>query len=118
VVVPPRVVAPGPLATVTGYWRAISRHDYPAAYVRLAPGALPISGPQFVAYEQSIGVQRVSFSGTAAPSAASHATVVVDRLVTLDRRYGCQAWRGTYELSRVTGAWRIARATITPTRCT
>jgi hypothetical protein len=114
---PVRRVASGPLAPVVGYWHAVASHRYAAAYAQLAPGAVALSAPEFVAYERSTGVLGAQFRGRVTARAGGAATVAVTALVTRDRRYGCRSWSGTYTVEQRAGRWVIQRAAITSAPC-
>lgn len=114
----PSPPVPPALAAVSSYWEAIARHDFAAAYAILAPGAVPQTEGQWASAEQSTGVESVRFKGEVGDASDNHATITVVSLVTVDRRFGCRSWSGTYELSSEHGRWLIARADITPRPCT
>jgi hypothetical protein len=113
----PRRASPGPLQTVERYWRAIANHDFTAAYRDLAPGANPQSQATFVSAERQSDIQSATFSGDVTATSKTTATVAVDSLTTTDASYGCRIWSGSYQMTRLSGRWRIAQASITPSPC-
>ena len=113
----PAVSVPGPLDAVDAYWGAIARHDFGAAYGHLAPAAIPQSESQFVADEQSAGVQSATFHGQTVNATRSTATVDVVSLVTDDRRFGCRTWSGSYAMRNAGSGWEIARADLSVQPC-
>jgi hypothetical protein len=113
----PSPPVPPALVAVSTYWEAIARHDFAAAYAILAPGAVPQSEAQWVANEQSTGVERIRFKGEVGASSGTAATITVVSLVTVDRQFGCRSWTGTYEMTNQGGRWLIARANLTPRSC-
>jgi kumamolisin len=106
----------GPLATLTRYWRDIGTGNYAGAYGVLAPGAVNLSQAQFAASHQQAGIESIQFSGVLGSSSGSSATVDVRRLLTRSRQAGCQAWSGSYAMTKQSG-WLIARADIASARC-
>jgi hypothetical protein len=48
---------------------------------------------------------------------AGSARVRVVRLVTIDQRFGCRTWHGSYQVVRRGGRWLAARADIKPRPC-
>lgn len=115
---PPAQTPQTALAAVSTYWAAIGRHDFAAAYAVLAPGAVPQTEPEWAFAEQSTGVESVRFRGEAGDASGNDATIMVLSLVTVDVRFGCRSWTGSYEVSSHAGRWLIARADITPRPCT
>ncbi len=107
----------GPLQTVEHYWRAIASQNFEAAYRDLVPGAVSQSESTFVSQEQQSQIQSAKFSGSLTSASKTAATVAVDSLTTTDGQYGCRTWTGSYQMTRLNGRWRIARASITPSPC-
>lgn len=113
----PRRASLGPLQTVEHYWRAIAGQNFQVAYRDLAPGAVPQSETTFVSQEQQTKIGSANFSGSLTSASKTAATVAVTSLTTTDGQFGCRTWSGSYQLTRLNGRWRIARASITPSPC-
>ncbi len=110
--------APTALTAVSTYWDAIERQDFAAAYAILAPGAVPQTEAEWASTEQSTRIESVRFNGEVGDSSSTAAAITVVSLVTVDQRFGCRSWTGTYRMTRLAGHWLIARADITPHPCT
>ena len=104
------------LGPVISYWAAINAHAFARAWGYVVPGTIG-SRQGFVDSETATGVESASFTGVVSSSTTSTATVRVIRLVTVDHRFGCRDWSGSYAVILRSRRWLIARANITPRRC-
>jgi hypothetical protein len=105
----------GPLAAVDDYWNDISDGEFADAWSYLAPGVSTESA--FVTGEEEVGITSAVFEGYLVSSSATSATVGVSSLQTIDHKYGCRTWSGTYQMVFEENEWLIARADITPSAC-
>ncbi len=111
--------ATAPLDAVNRYWADIRAHDFAGAYGYLVPGSIELTESQFVASEREAGIRSVQFHGEVISHSGSSATIEIVSLVTHDARFGCRTWTGSYEMAITGGggAWRIARANLSPESC-
>ena len=105
----------GPIAAVDNYWNDIDAGDFADAWTYLAPGITPQSA--FVAGENEVGVESAIFSGYLESRSATSAVIGVSSLQTIDHKYGCRTWTGTYQIVFGSDEWLIARADIVPSAC-
>jgi hypothetical protein len=106
-----------PLTVVDSYWADIRGHNFAGAYAYIVPGSLELSESQFIASERASRILTVQFHGNLASSSESTATVDVVSLITRDAQFGCRSWTGSYDMTSGGSGWQIARANLSPRRC-
>jgi len=105
-------------AAVRRHWQLIETGSYGAAFDRFAPELQRAqSRARWIAGQRRDGlyVARVDVEPTILSPTTATARVV--RLRTNATRSGCHEWSGTYELRRISGAWRISKADLTSRKC-
>jgi hypothetical protein len=110
--------APATSAAVTAvdnYWNDIDDDDFADAWTYLAPGIT--TQYAFIAGENEVRVESAIFSGYLESSSATSAVVGVSSLQTIDHKYGCRTWAGTYQMVFESDEWLMARADIMPSAC-
>ena len=105
----------GPAVSLEYYWGDIDTGAYAKAWTYLSPAVE--SEAAFVGAEKEARPKNIELEGTLAGISGSHATIVIDRLITHDQQHGCRSWSGHYEMIRDGGHWLIASARIAPKAC-
>lgn len=110
--------APGPAGPSTSlefYWGDIDTGAYAKAWTYLRPGVE--SETAFIDGEKAARPTNIELQGTLTGISGAHATIVINRLITHDRQYGCRSWSGHYDMTREASHWLIGSAHITPKAC-
>ncbi len=107
--------AVGPASSLESYWGDIDTGAYAKAWTYLSPTVE--SEAAFVDGETKARPANIELLGTLTGISGNHATIVVKRLITHDRQYGCRSWSGHYSMVQAGQHWRIARAQIAPKAC-
>jgi hypothetical protein len=97
------------LAVVNEHWQDIAEGRYEAAWEKETES---VAGGEenWVRGQEEAGIEKVSYDFALASFSGQHATVRIVKLQTVDRRYGCRNWTGTYGVSKENGQWLISEA--------
>jgi pyruvate/2-oxoglutarate dehydrogenase complex dihydrolipoamide acyltransferase (E2) component len=101
---------------VTEHWKKIENHEYGAAW---ADETSSIGGEEskWVQGQEEVTIESLHYHFRAGEFSGNHATVNIGELKTIDKKYGCRTWTGTYGMVREGGRWLISSAGIEPHPC-
>jgi serine/threonine protein kinase len=106
------------VAAVQRHWRLLEAGQYGAAFDRFAPALARAQGrSRWIAEMRRDGLENADVEVEPALLSPTTATARVERLRTTAARSGCHDWSGTYELQKISGAWRISKADLTSRAC-
>ncbi len=106
------------VAAVQRHWRLLESGQYGAAFDRFAPALQRVQGrSRWIAEMRRDGLEKADVEVEPAILSPTTATARIVRLRTNAARSGCHDWSGTYELQKISGAWRISKADLTSRKC-
>lgn len=101
--------------TIHQEFALISQHRFSAAYALLAP-SLQTGEQSWVDSHRENGIYSVNVATTATVHSRGAATASIRNMRTLDGE-GCKNWRGSWNLIKIDGKWRISEANIAAGTC-
>jgi hypothetical protein len=101
--------------TIQRHFSLISEHHFSAAYALLAPN-LQTGESSWVSAHREDGIYKVNVAVDAKLSSADSATATIVKMTTLDG-HGCKNWSGSWNLTKVSGQWRISEPNVSSTPC-
>lgn len=104
------------LATVYRHWRDIQEGDYGAAW-ETETQQLAGEKSTWVRGQLEDEIESVSYRFALVGPAAGHWVVQIVHLETIDRRYGCRQWTGSYGVSKEGNEWKISEASLESHPC-
>ncbi len=101
--------------TIQRHFSLIGEHHFSAAYALLAP-SLQTGESSWVAAHREDGIYKVNVAVDASLSSPDSATARIVKMTTLDG-HGCKSWSGSWNLTKISGSWRISESNISSTPC-